>query len=133
MRVDHKDFQLIFFRDGAEKIGRLIDEGSISSHTVRRALHAIEDDTESQQEDPKSPLFALKEILFARGMLPPSVVRPRAGDVRSYKVQQYGKKNGSGEGSLFIRVPVSHLGVAYGDEVRASFFVGTIKIEPKEV
>lgn len=133
MRIDHKDFQLIFFRDGAEEIGRLIDEGSISPHTIRRAMGAIESKEDPPCEGRDSPIAQLKEVLFSRGMLSPSVVRPKAGDVRSYKVQQYGKKNGDGDGSLFVRVPVSHLGVSYGDEVRASFFVGTIKIEPREV
>ena len=119
MKLDHRDVQLTYFRDGPGAVADLIDKGLVSRFTVRRALRAV------QEENGTSGFDALAKVLLERGISleqRPSKNKPEPGDVRKYRVQH-------AKGSLFIRLPVWHLGVKPGQEVEARFYVNSVKVE----
>ena len=118
-KADFRDVQIAFYRDGIAGVEALIEDEKVSNFTLRRAMTLMRE--ESAGEDNPS-LDSLEEALKERGFLRGMQGKPDAGDVRDYKVQE-------GDGCLFLRVPVDHLGVEKSESMRTSFLVDSIRLQ----
>ena len=112
-RLDHKDVQLVWHREGVDSIEEIIDAGLVSAHTMRRAFSEL-------QGEPG--IDVLRDLLDGTGMLSKGGIgAPDAGDSRSYKTQEM-------DGRQVIVLPVGHLDVETGEPVRADFNVDDIRV-----
>jgi len=119
MRIDHREVQLTFHRDGCAGVALLVDEG-VSRFVLRKALRMLL----LKGGDAAPGLSDLVDMFKVRGIVSERTgpTKPDAGDRRRYKVQEV-------EGSRFLRLPVNHFGDDC-DECEAEFFVGNIKVTP---
>jgi hypothetical protein len=120
MRIDHREVQLTYHREGCDGVARLIDAG-VSRFVLKKALRNLQQDVNGSTSD----LTALVDLLRVRGIVSERTgpTKPDAGDERTYRVQEV-------DGSRFVRLPVNH----FGEEceiVSVAFFVGSIKVTPR--
>jgi len=121
-RLTHHEVQNIFYKQGADGIGELIDGSLVSTYTLRRAFNEISEAPERLVSHDE--VEGLRAYLTGRGFVLGPVERPDVGDVRTYKVQE-------ARGRKFVRVPVDFLDLDAGDSVVVGFelngFKGTVQ------
>lgn len=121
MAASHQDVQIAFFRDGVPGVLQMIEDGSVTGFSLRRALREIE------SKSGPATAATLRQMLDEKGFMPGSgaPTKPEPGDVRTYKVQE-------GKSGLFVRGPVDHMNVKKGDKVRIRFTVGGFTAEQEK-
>ena len=123
-KYNHEQVQTVFWRDGVEGVQEILEQGSVSQFTLRRALRQMKD--HHGTEENSASIKGLENMLRELGFLGSGLSsRPDTGDKKQYLVQD-------ADGNPFVRVPVGHMGVQIGDKVTAHFFTDSIKLEPIE-
>lgn len=118
-KLDHLSVQNVWLKKGVAGVDDLIEREQVSRHSLLRALKELKEDPDVDQDE----VGVLETMLSERGFLAGTGQgRPEPGDVRTYKVQE------DKDGSLFIRLPVSHLEVNKGDDLPCRFFVSNISV-----
>lgn len=116
-KLDYKDVQIVWLRDGPRGLEEVIEGGLASEFTLRRSVREMRDNGDYDNA------AELEEWLRSRGFIRQHRNTPDAGDVKIYRVQR-------SEPGPFVRAPVDSLGVSPGEEVRLRFFIDRITIEP---
>ncbi len=120
--VTHKDLTIAYVLSGMEAVGPMLADHTnpvaVLDKTLETLAHAGND---------AADLRALRDVFAAssepgqRGRKPVAV-----GEERKFKAQQITTDDGPGE--VFIRLPLSALGVQKGDKVLAKFEADGVRI-----
>lgn len=119
--VTHKDVTIAYFLEGIGKVGEMLAGHTNPVAVLDKCVEVLTAKGENTEE-----LGLLRET-FARGMEPGVRGRKPAkvGDKRLFSVQQITNAQGE-KGDVFIRLPLSTLGVLKGQKVAARFMDGEI-------
>ena len=117
--VTHKDLTILYLTQGADALDPMLvghtDPVAVLDKVIA-SLGEMGQDTAALTE--KRDIFASAVTVGVKGRKPAKI-----GEARSYRVQQLGD-----DGDLFIRLPLSTLGVSKGDKVECSFQDGKIVV-----
>lgn len=103
-----KDVQLAYLMEGIAAVEAMVQRELVSATTLRRALRAL-------QEAGKDCAALERFIAEQVGPIGRGRNAPRAGEVRSYKVQQVKA------GGPFVRLPLDCLALEKGSVIRVYF------------